>query len=182
MGGTMGFRNSQGMSFITGKYYVKINTYRDDTPILEFAGLINDEIGGRSDFLDAFSMFPDLGKPVATRFIREAYRGLDFVGNVIEREYSLDGNQVQVFLVAGGEEEISGLKASYLDFFRESEVEYLTLEEEGRQFYKILDPFEGDWFLIPSGDVLYGIYGAQDLEIVKQLIKGSGGEISTGMD
>jgi len=180
MGGIMGFRGSQGMSFIAGKYYVKINTYRDETPILELAGLIDDEIGGRSDFLDAFSSLPDLGTPVATRFIREAYRGLDFVDNVIEREYSLDGNQVQVFLVAGEEEEISGLKASYLDFFRESEVECLELEEGGKQFYKVLDPYEGNWFLIPGGDVLFGIYGTQDVEIVKKIIIASGGEISAG--
>jgi hypothetical protein len=168
--GAMSFRSSSGLSFITGNYYVKINAYTDTVPLLEFAKQIEDQIGGKSDFLNFFTRFPNLGKPAATRFIREAYRGLDFLQDVVEREFSPGGNKVQVFMVTGEEDDISKLVSTFLDYFQGSGITYEALEEEGRSFYRVLDPYEGEWILLPLDDLLFGIYGEYETDIVKEFL------------
>lgn len=169
--GMMGLKTPQGISFFTGQYYVRISAYDENAPLETFAEKIDVEIGAKSDPFPEFSRLPDLGEVVTTRFIKEAYRGLDFVENVIEREYRINGSTVQVFLVSGKEEEIGKLVASFLDFYRQSEIEYDTIEIRGKRLYKIRDPYEGEWFLIPLPDALFGIFGSIDDKTLQYLVK-----------
>ena len=171
--GMMEFKTSQGLSFFAGQYYVKLNIFNDNVPVDKFAETIKNKIGAKPDSFPLFSRFPDLGDVITTRFIKEAYRGLGFLHNVIEREYSQNGKNIQVFLVTGEENDIKELTASFLDFFRQSEIEYVRLEKNGSRFYKVMDPYEGEWFLLPFSDVLFGIYGAVDDTMLNAVIKGS---------
>jgi hypothetical protein len=170
--GTMGFKTPQGLSFYTGKYYVKINAFHDNVPVDRFAESIAKKAGLQSgtDSFPLFSRFPELGEVKTTRFIKEAYRGLGFLQNVVEREYSFKGNTVQVFLVSGDEKDIQKLTSSFLEFFRQTEINFVILEKNGRRFYKVMDPYEGDWFLLPLNDVIFGIYGTDDDTILKHFV------------
>jgi hypothetical protein len=173
--GMMGFKTPQGLSFFTSKYYVKINIFHDVVPVDTFAESIANKAGVQSGTFSfpLFSRFPELGEVVTTRFIKEAYRGLGFVQNVLEREYSVNGNIVQVFLVAGEDGDIQKLTASFIEFFRQTGIKFVALEKNGRKFYKVLDPYEGDWFLLPLNDVLFGIYGADDDTILNHFVSSS---------
>ncbi len=168
--GVFSLRSSRGISFVAARYYVKVNVFHEGAPVSEFAGRIAEDIGEGADVRSLLSDFPDLGPPVATRFIREAYRGIDFLNDVIEREYSLNGDPVQLFLVSGEEEKIRGLTDSFIEFFQRSGIEYRSLEENGRTYYQVRDPYEGDWYMIPADTALYGIYGARDPEVVIRLL------------
>ncbi len=167
------FRTSGGISFITGRYYVKVNAYGEGVPVEGLAEAVERSIGGGTEGLELFSRFPDAGEVVATRFVKEGYRGLGFLHDVLEREYLLDGGRAQVFLVAGGEEEIRGLTASFLEFFRRSGIEYVTAEDGS--LYKVKDPYEGEWYLLPSGDLLFGVFGDAARDMVKELTRQRGG-------
>lgn len=170
--GSMGFKTAKIVGFIKGKYYVKINIFDDNVPLEKFAENIDREIGIASGTLPVFSQFPDLGEVVTTRFVREAYRGLDFVHNVVEREYRIRGNRVYVSLVTGEEAEIRKLVKSFLDFFNQSGITYSRIEKNGQTIYKVNDPYEGTWFLVPFPETLFGVYGTVDNAILDSLTKG----------
>ncbi|UCE79150.1 MAG: hypothetical protein JSV13_00480 [Nitrospiraceae bacterium] len=168
--GIMGARTPQGMSFASGRYYVKIAAYDETIPLDLFAVSINRSLGSSSETLSAFSRLPTVGTAITTRFVKEDYRGLDFVHNVVEREYRIEGKTVQVFLFLGTGSEIKELVASYLAFFRESDIEYSVIKQDTLDIYQVIDPFEGDWYLVPAFDELYGIFGEVDKEILHQFL------------
>lgn len=168
--GVMGARTAQGMSFASGKYYVRIAAYDKSIPVDLFVVSINRSLGSTSDLLSSFSRLPAVGNVIATRFVKEDYRGLGFLRNVVEREYRINGKTAQVFLFLGTESEVKELVASYLVFFRESDIEYSVTKQDTLEIYKVIDPYEGDWYLIPASDALFGIYGAVNEEILHQFL------------
>lgn len=174
--GRMEFRNSRGLSFTAGRYYVKIDLYDETVSAVHFADILEEKVGAASDFAPLFERFPTLGTVVGTRYIKEAYRGLGFVKNVLEREYMVDGAGVQVFLVTGEEQEISDLTSAFLNYFSDSEIPYEMIKEKEGTYYKVMDPYEGDWYLLPQKDLLFGIYGAADRALLKAFFAKTGSE------
>jgi hypothetical protein len=172
--GMMGARTEQGISFVSRKYYVKISSFKDEMMIDDFARKIDEMIGSSGESITAFSRLPEIEGVVATRFVKEAYRGLDFVNNVVEREHLIEGKSVQISLVTGGETEMKGLASSYLAFFEDSEIAF---EEQSRGRYRVFrvhDPYEGLWYLLVSADAVFGIYGDLDdtvLDIILSSIR-----------
>ncbi len=166
----MGIKTSRGISFFAGQYYIKINKYNDEVPVEKFASNIEDKIIN-TDTFKLFARFPEIGKTIKTRFIKDSYRGLDFLHNIIEREYMVDDENIQVFLIEGEEKEIDKVTSLFLDYFQKSEIKFDKLKENGKNFYKIMDTYEGDWYLLPLSDMLFGIYGSNKNDIVKHFIK-----------
>lgn len=166
--GAKGYKSLQGISFIKGRYYVKISSFAKDAPLIKIAEAVEKNISEKPDAFSAFSRFPALGEVIGTRFIKEAYRGLDFLPNVLEREYRVKSKRIQVFLVTGNEKEMEKLGAAFFDFFKKTDVKYQTVEKYNKRFYKIIDPYEGDWYLLLSKDAMFGIYGASDDDLVRQ--------------
>ncbi len=39
--------------------------------------------------------------------------------------------------------------------------------------YKVSDPYEGEWMLIPLSGRVFGIYGSYNDEVIDSLIKGT---------
>jgi hypothetical protein len=168
--GMMGAKTAQGISFISGKYYVRIASFQDTLPIDEFAQRINEMIGSSKENFTVFSRLPDLGEVVTTRFVKEAYRGLSFANNVVEREYRLDGKTIQVSLFTGSEAEMKKLISSYLAFFKDSETPYKQKSKNGHEMYRVMDQYEGDWYLLHFSDSVFGIYGEVDDALLDRII------------
>ncbi len=178
--GMMGYKTSQGLNFFTGQYYIKIRSFKDAVPLDKLARMINKNLGVKSESFSLFSRFPDIGEVVTTRFIKDGYRGLAFLHDVIEREYLSNGESIQVFLVTGDEHEIDKIATSFFDFFRQSEIKFIRIKKNGKIFYKVMDPYEGDWYLLPVRDALFGIYGAVNDTIVKYFFKNESKNFSFG--
>ncbi len=170
--GSMGFQTARSLGFIKAKYYVKVTAFVDQVPLERIAAAVEGKIGATAEPFAVFSRFPDLGEVVATRYIKEAYRGLEFVNNVLERQYSVNGKPVQVFLVTGDAEKIGALVSSFLDYFRRSGIAFEQISaKNGRIIYKVQDPYEGDWFLLPAPDALFGVFGAVDESMLDAFAK-----------
>lgn len=170
--GSMGFKTSNGVNFIKGKYYVKISAFNNKTPVLKFAKSFEKTLNAGADAKAVFSKFPDIGKINSTRFIKEGYRGLDFLRNVVEREYSFNGKTIQVALLAEKENEAQKLMSALLVHFKKSDTKFDKTLRNGKDIYKVIDKYEGDWFLISGQGVLFGIYGNADEEVLKHFTKG----------
>ncbi len=172
--GTMGFSTSGGVNFIKGRYYVKINAYNSKAPALKFAEEFSDTLStGQDSFSKVFSRFPDLGKVEKTRFVKEGYRGLDFLHNVIERGYSTGEKKITVALMTGSQEEMKSLLASFMDYFKKSGISYEKTERDGIEAYRVKDKYEGNWFLIPGKSAVFGLFGTDDEGTLKFFAKGT---------
>ncbi len=169
--GTMAFKTSGGISFIKGRYYTKISSFNPKSPLLIFARGFSPTLPAARDSFEIFSRLPDLGKVEKTRFIKEGYRGLDFLRNVVEREYSTGGKKVTVALMTGNVQAIRTLQSSFFEYFKKSGMIIEKAEKDGHEFYKIRDKYEGNWFLIPSSDALFGVFGTEDESIVSSFRK-----------
>lgn len=172
--GTMGFGNPGGINFIRGRYYVKITAYNPKAPLLRFAREFSGTLPAGSDSFEIFSRLPDLGKVNKTRFVKEGYRGLDFLRNVIEREYSTGDKKITVALMAASTQQVKTLQSTFFDYFKKSGMPYEKAVKDGREFYRVTDKYEGNWFLIPSADALFGVFGTDDEAVVKLFNKGKG--------
>ncbi|MDX1764911.1 MAG: DUF6599 family protein [bacterium] len=172
--GTMGFKTDQGLGFIKGPYYVKISRSDDRVPMERFAEAIDGNINATFDPFALFAQLPDLGEVAGTRYIKEAYRGLDFANHVIEREYQIRGNRVQIALFTQDRDEISPLVTAFRAFFDGSGTPYDAVQKGGVTLYRIQDPYEGDWILLPLATQLLGIFGTVDEALVEKLLPGQG--------
>ncbi len=170
--GVTGIKRDQSAVFIKGQYYVRIALYDKSLSLDGFIKHLDWHIGVVFESLPFFSELPDIGEVVQTRFVREAYRGLEFVNNVIEREYNLNGETFKVFLFTGKEGDVQRLVSNFIEFFGESGIEYHAIERIGRTFYEVKDPYEGDWVLVPLSESVYGIYGHYNNEIINLVLKG----------
>ncbi|MBA4371917.1 MAG: hypothetical protein C0402_03540 [Thermodesulfovibrio sp.] len=176
--GTMAFRTSGGINFIKGKYYVKISALNPKAPLLSFAKVFSETLPASRDSFEVFSRLPDLGKVNKTRFIKEGYRGLDFLRNVVEREYSAGDMKITVAMMvgsgAGSAQQLKTLQASFFDYFKKSGMPYEKAVKDGLEFYRVTDKYEGNWLLIPSPDALFGVFGTEDEAVVKYFAKSRG--------
>lgn len=165
--GSMGFKTSGGLNFIKGRYYVKISSANSGSQTLAFAKALSETLPAEKDSLNVFSLFPDLGRVVKSRFVKEGYRGLDFLHNVVEREYVVEDKKITVALISDSARSTKTLQASLFDYFRKSGLKTEQISS-GKKSYKILDKYEGTWFLIPTGQALFAVFGTENEDIVKK--------------
>ncbi|KJU82985.1 hypothetical protein MBAV_004818 [Candidatus Magnetobacterium bavaricum] len=168
--GMMGYKTENGVSFFAGSYYVHITTFKEQPGVLNLAEAINGTLGVKAEAFSLFDGLPDIGKVVSTGYFKENYRGLDFIHNVIERRYNIDGKEVQAALVTGKKDVIDRLVSDFMAYFAKSGVKYDKSEVAGMSYYKVSDKYEGDWFLIPAGDALLGVYGAVSDDLATRVV------------
>ena len=169
--GTMGFRNSGGINFIKGRYYVKITALDPKIPLMSFAKTFAGVLPAAKASFTAFDRLPRIGTAGKTRFIKEGYRGLDFFHNVIEREYMIDGKKIILALLAGSEQEISQTVSAFRAYVRKSGMPIEQSEQADRTIYKVNDKYEGSWFLVSSPNAVFAVFGTDDNEILRHFIK-----------
>lgn len=170
--GALGSRTGQGLSFVSGKYYVRIGVFRADTPAEEFAAAIHALIAPPpiTGAAEPEARLPDLPGAGPIHFVKEAYRGLDFANNIQERDYKVGETTVQVALATGSPAEVERLRAAYLAFFAKSKVAVKPLTLRGLSLQQIVDPYEGDWYLLAQPTALFGIYGVQETTVLEELL------------
>ena len=169
--GFRGFLTQKTLNFIKGQYYIKISAFHDNAPLVKFAGGIEKKFGDLQNSLPQFQKFPRNGRRVnSIKFIKENYHGLSFVNNVYEQGYEIGGERFSAFLIEGNNDEIKKLSKQYTEFFKEDGIEYHMIQYKQRNYYKVMDPFEGDWFLIPLNKELFGIYGSLSDKVLRKFI------------
>jgi len=166
------FRNEnlQSVSFSSGRYYVRILAYDKDVPVDAVQKQIKLAIGIADEEFPEFARLPSLGEVIKTRFVRESYMGISGLNDVIERQYKTAGGNTTVSLCFGTQDDIKKITESLIKYLRDSKINYTETEIKGSTVYKVNDPYEGDWMLIPLGDSLFGLYGSFDDGIVGEIL------------
>ncbi|MBF0215030.1 MAG: hypothetical protein HQM00_15960 [Magnetococcales bacterium] len=157
--GEMGFVEPRGLRFIAGAHYVKMTAFDDEAPLKGVGVALVNALGKRGgDKMSGFR-FPEFGTVVATQFIKENYRGLDFFDQVLERTFERDGVKFQTFQVLAPETQLRELSSRLLRFLQGEEIPVEPLEKEGSTLYQVRDPYEGEWFFLQTRERLIGAFG-----------------------
>ncbi len=161
--GDMAFRGDRNILVIQGRFFLKMAAFADDAPLKEVAQEVLARLPKTKGAGLAFG-FPDLGEEQGTRFIKENYRGLEFLGRVIEKRFLWQQTVLTAFLVTGKPDQIDHLRQAFFEFFAADGLEVTKHEIQlpGAEIHTIHDPYEGPWFLLLMEGRLYGIYHALD--------------------
>jgi len=160
------------VKFSCGKYYVQVMAYDKTIPVDEVQKEIRLKIGIKDEGIPELACFPNLGEVLRTRYVRESYRGISFFNNVIEREYGAAGGKYYVSLFLGNEDEIRETTELFIKYFKESKIDHTQTDLKGRTIYRVKDPYEGDWVLIPMSDSLFGLYGSFNEDTITKILEG----------
>jgi len=164
--------DAQSVSFSCGRYFVRVLAYSKTIPVDEVQKEIRLRIGIKDQEIPEFSRFPNLGTALKTRYFKESYRGISFFSHVIEREYGTAGGKTTLALYLGNENDIRDTTESFIKYFKESKIDYIQSDLKGRKFYRVNDPYEGNWVLIPMSDSLFCLYGSFNDEIITKILDG----------
>lgn len=172
--GSMAFTTGSGMNFIQGPYYVQVSSFDSQLDLNQAARELDKALQqepGQAEKLDLD--FPDLGETRATYFVKEDYRGLGFLHNVLERVFQRGGDEFTAFLINGQAEYISGTTESLLSFLNQDGIPVEQQIFEGMSYHSVNDPYEGEWFFVPGETRLLGAFTTPQPEILGA-IKGNG--------
>ncbi|MBF0464191.1 MAG: hypothetical protein HQK88_05535 [Nitrospirae bacterium] len=169
--GNMGYMTSKGINFFTGRYFVKVTSFSGGFDIKTIAGKIAASVNPNPEPFPLFAAFPDVGTPTAIRFIKESYRGVDFMKNVLEREYTIVSKHVTIALLSATKENSAVIIQQTISFLNKSKVKFEEVAHTNAKYYKITDPYEGTWYLIPNGERVFALYGDVDDGIIGKVIK-----------
>lgn len=163
--GALGFRSGQGVSFIQGPYYVQISLFDPQIDALPAARDMAAHLARQVPATELGFHFPDFGPVLSTRFVRQYYRGMDFLNQVLERSYQRGDGEMQAFQVTGSEQEITALGDTLSAFLRDDGIPSSSEERAGLIFHRVEDPYEGEWFFVILPGQLLGVYSplADDL-------------------
>ncbi|MBF0614088.1 MAG: hypothetical protein G8237_09730 [Magnetococcales bacterium] len=157
--GDMGLAEPGGLRFIVGPYYVKLTGFVPDVPLLAMGKELAQTMGqGNKGSVEVFA-FPAFGPVVATKFIKEKYRGVAFLNQVVERSFRIGEQIVPVFQVMGSATQSQELEGRLLEFLRKEEIPVERVERADLAIFLVRDPYEGEWFFLRVGERLLGVFG-----------------------
>jgi hypothetical protein len=169
--GSLGFAVGKGVGFIQGRYYVQVTPFAEQVDGLQAAREMAAGLEQAGEAEELVFRFPDFGTPLATRFTREYYRGMDFFNNVLERSFERNGSRFEAFTLAAPAAKIQAVAAALTEFLREDGIPFSRNERNGLEFYRVEDPYEGDWFFVPLPEMLLGAYTPLDDELARAVIE-----------
>ncbi|MBF0152190.1 MAG: hypothetical protein HQL64_00380 [Magnetococcales bacterium] len=169
--GDMAFAADRTLAFIKGPFYVRLAAFDNATPLLPLASQLAEKM--RSGAAHATSLtfaFPDLGQVGETRFVKESYRGMLFLNNVVERLFTGEKGETRTaFLIVGTPEEMTALEKAILDFLRGEGIQFHPEVQGESRIVRVTDPYEGNWLFAVGRHRLLGVFGPLQPEHVQRL-------------
>lgn len=161
-----GFQTGNGLSLVHGRYYLQLSTFASDVDLLAAAAELRLAVGPAQDAGPVAADFPALGRATGTRFVKENYRGLDMLANVIERRFERDGAQREAFLIQGSSEQVADVERRLLSFLDAEGIEHQPVAVGSRSVHRVNDRYEGDWFFFAVAGRLVGVFAPLDAVIL----------------
>jgi hypothetical protein len=157
-GDVLGFRTVSGLSLAHGRYYVQVNSYAPGVePAAHVADLVR-ALGPADQGGAAALQFPALGRVLGTRFVKEGYRGLDMLANVLVRRFERDGAEIEAFLIQGSPTQIGAIDRQLQAFLDAEGIPRDVVAVGGHTISRVNDRYEGDWLYAAAGDRFIGVF------------------------
>ncbi|MBF0620636.1 MAG: hypothetical protein HQL54_01785 [Magnetococcales bacterium] len=175
--GSFGFQSGQGVNFVQGRWFIKLTAFESEDRLIERGRIVAKHIEQREPKAEKLEFgFPDLGEVLVTRYVKESYRGLDFLNGVLERTFETVFGKLVLFVMQDKEDKIESISKEILTFLINDGMtvsEQAFMVNEKRYTVQIIeDPYEGDWFFITMENRLIGGFRAWDSAMKMLLEKG----------
>jgi hypothetical protein len=160
--GAQGYIEQNILNFLTGPYYVKINSYNTGTEdreiLLTFARKVAENLGEKGALPSILSAFPTDGKKKnSERFINKNFLGYSFLHSAFTADYELSGKKFKLFIIEGADgNDCRDMIQKYLQ--QTSSPERNITESR----YTIADLYHGEIELNWQGKYIWGILSLND--------------------
>ena len=160
--GAQGYIEQNILNFLTGPYYVEINSYKtgaeDREILLTFAKKVADNLGEKGSLPSVLSAFPTDGKKInSEKFINKNFLGYSFLHSAFTADYELSGAKFKLFVIEGADgNDCRDMVQKYLQQTKNPEKNIV----ESR--YTIADPYHGEIELHWQGKYIWGILSLND--------------------
>ena len=169
--GVQGYYEKNTLNFLSGNYYVKINSFNtgaeDQEILLAFAKGVSANLGQKGALPPTLTAFPREGRVTnSEKYISKKFLGYAFLHSAFTADYELPGKKFILFIIETGDpEECRNMIQTYL----EQTGKRQTKVAEGR--YTILDPHHGEIDLYWRGANIWGILNLNDPSVRSKYLK-----------
>jgi hypothetical protein len=169
--GAQGYIEQNILIFLTGPYYVKINSYNtgveDRGILLTFAKKVSEGLGEKGLLPSILSAFPTDGKKKnSEKFINKNFLGYSFLHSAFIADYELSEKKFKLFVIEGADRnDCRDMIQKYLQQTRSPERNIT----ESR--YTIADPYHGEIELHWQGKYIWGILSLNDSLLRSKYLK-----------
>ncbi len=169
--GAQGYIEQNILNFLTGPYYVKINSFNtgaeDQEILLTFAKRVAENLGEKGRLPSILSSFPEEGKKKnSEKFIAKNFLGYSFLHSAFTADYELSGKKFKLFVIDPGDQpECKKMVQKYLQQIGGPEKSIV----EGR--YTLRDPYHGEIDLYWQGAYLWGTLSLSDSDLRSKYLK-----------
>jgi len=160
--GNQGYIEKNLLNFLTGPYYVKINSFNtgaeDQEMLLTFAKKVGENLGEKGRLPSILSSFPEEGKKKnSEKFIAIKFLGYAFLHSAFTADYEISGTKFKLFVI----ERVEGndCKEMIQKYLQQTGSPARDVAE-GR--YTLPDPYHGEIDLYWKGKYIWGILNLND--------------------
>jgi hypothetical protein len=169
--GAQGYIEQNILNFLTGPYYVMINSYNtgaeDREILLTFAKKVAENLGEKGSLPSILSSFPEEGKKKnSEKFINKNFLGYSFLHSAFTADYELSGKKFKLFVIEGADgNDCRGMVQKYLQQTKTPEKNIVE------SHYTIADPYHGEIELHWQGKYIWGILSLNDPPLRSKYLK-----------
>jgi hypothetical protein len=169
--GAQGYIEQNILNFLTGPYYVKINSFntgaKDQEILLSFAKKVAENLGEKGTLPSILSSFPEEGKNKnSEKFIAKNFLGYSFFHSAFTADYELSGKKFKLFVIDPGDQpECKKMVQKYLQQIGGPERSVV----EGR--YTLPDPYHGEIDFYWQGAYLWGTLSLSNPDLRLKYLK-----------
>jgi hypothetical protein len=169
--GAEGYVDKNILNFVSGRYYVKINSYNtgdEDREVLQaFAIKVAENLDEREGLPPILAAFPAEGKKDRSeKYIARNFLGYSFFNSVFTADYNLSNRSFKLFLIESADKnDGKSILQQYLRQIKHSEKE----PHEGR--HTISDPHHGIVDLYWQGRYIWGMLDLTDADLRSKYLK-----------
>jgi hypothetical protein len=168
--GAQGYIEQNILNFLTGPYYVKINSYKtgaeDQEILLIFAGKVSENLGEKGKLPSILSSFPEEGKKKnSEKFINKNFLGYSFLHSAFTADYELSGKKFKLFVIDGKDQKIC--KEMVQKYFQQTGNTKKNIVEG---IYTISDPYHGEIGFYWKGKFIWGTLNLSDASLRSKYI------------
>ena len=169
--GLQGYYEKNTLNFLSGNYYVKINSFNtgadDQEILLAFAKKVSANLGEKGALPSILTVFPKEGKVKnSEKFISKKFLGYAFLHAAFTTDYELADKKFKLFIIENGDPtECRNMIQRCLEQTGKTEAKVA----EGR--HTIADPHHGEIDLYWRGGNIWGILNLNDPSLRPKYLK-----------
>ena len=163
--GVQGYIEQNILNFLTGPYYVKINSYdtgaEDREILLAFAKKMSEDLWEKGSLPSILFSFPEEGKKKdSEKFINKNFLGYSFLHSAFTADYELSGKKFKLFVIDGTDQKVCGEMVQ--KYFQQTGNAEKNIVEG---IYTVSDPYHGEIEFYWKGRFIWGALNLSDASL-----------------